>query len=271
MRTGGAIPAARSPSQRRSRPCRLLHLSVRVDQRRLWGPRVEADHADAPDPPAMHHRAGAQSVPLRHAPPSRRSDGGGFPQPRTRGPRIGRGSHRSAAPGAAGGSRASHGPLRLDRPHNRALVSTRTERTKPTWTRSCAARDSAPPGSLRLLLMHHHLLPLPDDHVMERGDHAAGLAPTQPSWPAAGDGCAAARPLRPGAARPPPPAGGDRGRHARVFNGDAAPGCRLGIFAAAGGELVHGPRVARREATFVRRGTRSSLDLEARRGHRKVA
>jgi len=39
----------------------------------------------------------------------------------------------------------------------------------------CQALDQAPAGSLRLLLLHHHLLELPDDHLLEKLATRLGL------------------------------------------------------------------------------------------------
>jgi len=60
--------------------------------------------------------------------------------------------------------------VRLDStaPHNRALLSSHGELSEGDIAAVESAVDAAPPGSLVVLMLHHHLLPLPEDHLSER-------------------------------------------------------------------------------------------------------
>lgn len=60
--------------------------------------------------------------------------------------------------------------VRLDStaPHNRALLSAHGELSEADVAAVDSAVDAAPPGSLVALMLHHHLLPLPEDHLSER-------------------------------------------------------------------------------------------------------
>ena len=128
-------------------------------------------------------------------------------------------------------------------PHNRRWFDSHGQMDEADMDAICAALDGAPPGSLRLLLLHHHLLPLPDDHLMER-------VITQLGWPNAAELASGHEMVARLQGRCDLVLHGHRHRPAeieagtlRVFNGGCSTGlqaCR--IFAAAGGELVHGPR-----------------------------
>ena len=157
-------------------------------------------------------------------------------------------------------------------PHNRRWFDSHGQMDEADMDAICAALDAAPPGSLRLLLLHHHLLPLPDDHLMER-------VITQLGWPNAAELASGQEMVARLQGRCDLVLHGHRHRPAeieagtlRVFNGGCSTGlqaCR--IFAAAGGELVHGPRwLDARPPSFA--GARAAVPTsEARRGHRKVA
>jgi 3',5'-cyclic AMP phosphodiesterase CpdA len=60
--------------------------------------------------------------------------------------------------------------VRLDStaPHNRALLSSHGELSVADIAAVDSAIDVAPPGSLVALMLHHHLFPLPEDHLSER-------------------------------------------------------------------------------------------------------
>jgi 3',5'-cyclic-AMP phosphodiesterase len=60
--------------------------------------------------------------------------------------------------------------VRLDStaPHNRALLASHGELSAADLAAVDSAIDAAPPGSLVALMLHHHLLPLPEDHFSER-------------------------------------------------------------------------------------------------------
>ena len=60
--------------------------------------------------------------------------------------------------------------VRLDStaPHNRALLSAHGELTDGRHRRGRLRGGAAPPGTLVVLMLHHHLLPLPEDHLSER-------------------------------------------------------------------------------------------------------
>ncbi|BDG02575.1 metallophosphoesterase family protein [Anaeromyxobacter oryzae] len=72
--------------------------------------------------------------------------------------------------------------VRLDStgPHNRSLVDSHGLLTEDDLAEAVAALDRAPAGALRVLLLHHHLHPLPEDLLAER------LA-TLLGWPSAGE------------------------------------------------------------------------------------
>ena len=67
--------------------------------------------------------------------------------------------------------------VRLDStaPHNRRLLDAHGELTPSDLVEADAALSEAPPGALAVVLLHHHLLPLPGDDVWERLAHAIGL------------------------------------------------------------------------------------------------
>ncbi|HEX8908655.1 MAG TPA: metallophosphoesterase [Anaeromyxobacteraceae bacterium] len=60
--------------------------------------------------------------------------------------------------------------LRLDStaPHNRRLIDSHGELTPATIVEVERGIDGAPRGALVVLMLHHHLLPLPADHLGER-------------------------------------------------------------------------------------------------------
>ncbi len=60
--------------------------------------------------------------------------------------------------------------VRLDStaPHNRALLSAHGELSEADLAGVDSAVRAAPPGTLVALMLHHHLLPLPEDHLSER-------------------------------------------------------------------------------------------------------
>ena len=64
--------------------------------------------------------------------------------------------------------------------HNRRLFDSHGQMEEDDMDAICSALDRAPSGALRLLLLHHHLLPLPDDHLFER-------VITQLGWPNAAE------------------------------------------------------------------------------------
>ncbi len=67
-------------------------------------------------------------------------------------------------------------------PHNRDLLSSHGELSEADIAAVDSAVDAAPPGTLVALMLHHHVLPLPGDHLPERiaswlgWPHAAELA-----------------------------------------------------------------------------------------------
>lgn len=60
--------------------------------------------------------------------------------------------------------------VRLDStaPHNRALLSAHGELSEADIAAVDSAVGAAAPGTLVTLMLHHHLLPLPEDHLSER-------------------------------------------------------------------------------------------------------
>lgn len=60
--------------------------------------------------------------------------------------------------------------VRLDStaPHNRALLAAHGELSDHDLEATGAAVRAAPAGSLVALMLHHHVLPLPEDHLSER-------------------------------------------------------------------------------------------------------
>ena len=74
--------------------------------------------------------------------------------------------------------------VRLDStaPHNRDLLTAHGELTESDLAAVDLAVGAAPEGALVVLMLHHHLLPLPEDHLSERlatwlgWPHAAELA-----------------------------------------------------------------------------------------------
>lgn len=67
--------------------------------------------------------------------------------------------------------------VRLDStaPHNRGLLSSHGELSEADIAAVESAVDGAPPGSLVVLMLHHHLLPLPEDDLAERLASLLGL------------------------------------------------------------------------------------------------
>jgi len=128
-------------------------------------------------------------------------------------------------------------------PHNRRCFDSHGLMDEGDMNAICDAQDRAPKGMLRLLTFHHHLLPLPDDDLFERIVTRLGL----PNASELARGKDLVERLQ---GRCDLVLHGHRHRPAeitvgsvRVFNGGCSSGlqaCR--IFAAAGGELVHGPR-----------------------------
>jgi 3',5'-cyclic-AMP phosphodiesterase len=127
-------------------------------------------------------------------------------------------------------------------PHNRRWFDSHGQMEEADMDAICAALDRAPRGALRLLLLHHHLLPLPDDHVMER-------VVTRLGWPNAAELARGREMVSRLQGRCDLALHGHRHRPAeiqigslRLFNGGCSTGlqaCR--IFAAARGALVHAP------------------------------
>lgn len=156
-----------------------------------------------------------------------------------------------AARALMGGARVQaqeHGRLFVVRfdstgPHNRRWLDSHGQLGKADLEDICRAFAAAPAGSLRILLLHHHLLDLTADHLMERVIARLG-------WPNASE-LALGRELivrlqgscdlvlhghrhRPAEVQAGP---------VRIFNAGCSTGlqaCR--VFAAAGGALVHAPR-----------------------------
>jgi len=128
-------------------------------------------------------------------------------------------------------------------PHNRRWFDSHGQMDEADMDAIRAAFERAPAGSLRVLLLHHHLLPLPDDHVFE---HLA----TRLGWPNARELARGEELVSRLEGRCDLVLHGHRHQPAeieagslRIFNGGCSTGlqaCR--IFAAAGGELVHAPR-----------------------------
>jgi 3',5'-cyclic AMP phosphodiesterase CpdA len=60
--------------------------------------------------------------------------------------------------------------IRLDStaPHNRRLIDAHGDLTRQDMAAVEAALASAPPGAVTALMLHHHLVPLPEDHLGER-------------------------------------------------------------------------------------------------------
>ncbi len=122
--------------------------------------------------------------------------------------------------------------IRLDStgPHNRRLLASHGMLSQADLGAVDSALDSAPEGSLTVLALHHHLLPLPADALSERISRPVWLAlrdRAEAGWRAAP---AHRGTLRPRAPRPPPrslgalagrrhrtaPAGLERGQHPRA-------------------------------------------------------
>jgi 3',5'-cyclic-AMP phosphodiesterase len=126
--------------------------------------------------------------------------------------------------------------------HNRRWYDSHGQMDGDDVEAICAAFGRAPAGSLRILLLHHHLLPLPDDHVMER-------VATRLGWPNARELARGAELVSRLQGRCDLVLHGHRHQPAemeagtlRIFNGGCSTGlqaCR--IFAAGRGELVHPP------------------------------
>ncbi len=60
-------------------------------------------------------------------------------------------------------------------PHNRGLLSCHGALSPADVAAVDSAVDAAPPGALVALMLHHHLLPLPADHLPERLANLLGL------------------------------------------------------------------------------------------------
>ncbi len=87
--------------------------------------------------------------------------------------RLGEDAGRWLMPGGARiavESRPGLHVVRLDStaPHNRALLSAHGELSEADLAAVDSAVRAAPPGTLVALMLHHHLLPLPEDHLSER-------------------------------------------------------------------------------------------------------
>lgn len=86
--------------------------------------------------------------------------------------RLGEDAGRHLMPGARVASDARPGlhVVRLDSTasHNRALLACHGELSEADIAAVDAAISAAPPGALVALMLHHHLLPLPEDHLSER-------------------------------------------------------------------------------------------------------
>jgi len=127
--------------------------------------------------------------------------------------------------------------------HNRRWFDSHGEMEEADMDAICAALDQAPRRSLRLLLLHHHLLELPDDHFVEQVMTRLGL-------PNAAELVRGRELVRRLQGRCDLVLHGHRHRPweiesgaLRIFNGGCSTGlqaCR--IFAAAHGALVHAPR-----------------------------
>ena len=128
-------------------------------------------------------------------------------------------------------------------PHNRRLFDSHGQMEEDDMDAICSALDRARPGALRLLLLHHHLLPLPDDHLFER-------VITRLGWPNAAELSRGREMVDRLQGRCDLVLHGHRHQPAeieagslRIFNGGCSTGlqaCR--VFAAVHGELVHAPR-----------------------------
>jgi len=151
--------------------------------------------------------------------------------------------------------------------HNRRWYDSHGHMDEGDMGAICAELARAPRGALRVLLLHHHLLPLPGEHLLEN-------VATRLGWPNAAE-LARGREL---VARLQGKCDlvlhGHRHRPAeieasslRIFNGGCSTGlqaCR--IFAAAGGALVEAPRwldarppLPERHPLWRERGWRISL------------
>jgi Icc protein len=86
--------------------------------------------------------------------------------------RLGDDAGRHLMPSArvAGETRPGLHVVRLDStaPHNRSLLSAHGELSVDDIAAVDSAVDAAPPGTLVALMLHHHLLPLPEDYLPER-------------------------------------------------------------------------------------------------------
>ena len=67
--------------------------------------------------------------------------------------------------------------VRLDStaPRNRTLLACHGALSADDIAAVDSAVDDAPPGALVVLMLHHHLLPLPEDHLLERVANLLGL------------------------------------------------------------------------------------------------
>jgi 3',5'-cyclic AMP phosphodiesterase CpdA len=127
--------------------------------------------------------------------------------------------------------------------HNRWWFDSHGQMDAADMDDICEALDHAPPGSLRLLLLHHHLLELPDDHLYERVVTRLGF----PNAAELEHGEELVRRLQ---GRCDLVLHGHRHQpweidagSVRIFNGGSSTGlqaCRM--FAAARGTLVHAPK-----------------------------
>ena len=127
-------------------------------------------------------------------------------------------------------------------PHNRRFYDSHGQMDGRDMDEICAAFDRAPRGALRVLAFHHHLLPLPDDDLVERIATRLGL-------PNAAELARGAELVERLQGRCDLVLHGHRHKPAeieagsvRIYNGGCSTGlqaCR--IFAAARGELVQAP------------------------------
>ncbi len=93
--------------------------------------------------------------------------------------RSGEGAARALMPGGRVQAHEREGlfVVRLDStaPHNRRLIDSHGALTPPDLAAVDEAVASAPPGALVVLMLHHHLLPLPEDSWCERLASLLGL------------------------------------------------------------------------------------------------
>jgi 3',5'-cyclic AMP phosphodiesterase CpdA len=128
-------------------------------------------------------------------------------------------------------------------PHNRRWFDSHGRMDEEDVSAICQALERAPAGALRLLLLHHHLLKLPDDHFMES-------VMTRLGFPNAAELTRGSELVARLQRRCDLVLHGHRHQPweiesgaLRIFNGGCSTGlqaCRM--FAAAHGSLVHAPR-----------------------------